>query len=525
MERALKWYDAPPTFGHQHNETEQSFVQVPDSMRPQETLFANEENVVDLYDYSLENEDHILSSGLTCEASWLALEGNPLDDRGELKSDFSLSQSLLQYYSALIGSLLSDSSPAEIRTTLLNDVKSNSKISPLIPLIVTFIGNGMQRHSDNPVLVLRLLALIDALFTNPYLNLTPKPYVRNLALFKIRQINTRYFQLSHLVSALLSSLISKESEDKPNRTTDHVQYASHILKMALDKWATSVNQLRLQTYKALRECLNDPKRSVSSQYGALTAFNILGAEVIIDCVLPQLDTYLTSLELRKGEKNLPTCNGHVPAMRKQKSEEVHLLWGTFLSTARILLKSQALTKKANAQEIYCMLHKHFGDALLTTNLPKVNQEETSSSAVFSGRLRIRSLPGSGGSHRAPPSSSGLNYPNELNDIFDDPFASSNGGDGQQNGFMPVTISSSVQNHFECRKSTTIVVQPTINFNVRSLSAWPEQRLKRKRLEHTTATAGKTNGKVFAGAVGKRHLLGSDQRQRKKLLSCPLSYVL
>lgn len=181
MERALKWYDAPPTFGHQHNETEQNFVQVPDSSRPQqEALFAPEENVVDLYDYSLDNDsDDFPTSGLTCEASWLALEGSHLDDRGELKNDLSLSQSLLQYYSALVGSLLSDSSTIEIRSALLNDVKSNSKISPLIPLIVTFIGNGMQRHSDNPVLVSRLLALIDALFTNPHMNLTPKPYVRS----------------------------------------------------------------------------------------------------------------------------------------------------------------------------------------------------------------------------------------------------------------------------------------------------------------------------------------------------------
>ena len=27
MERALKWYDAPPTFGHHCNEAEQNYIQ------------------------------------------------------------------------------------------------------------------------------------------------------------------------------------------------------------------------------------------------------------------------------------------------------------------------------------------------------------------------------------------------------------------------------------------------------------------------------------------------------------------
>ena len=88
MERALKWYDAPPTFGHQWNETEQNYIQTPDTTRPQETLFAPDESVVDLYDYSLsidslqpneESPEDIEVTGLSCEATWVAIEGNPVD--------------------------------------------------------------------------------------------------------------------------------------------------------------------------------------------------------------------------------------------------------------------------------------------------------------------------------------------------------------------------------------------------------------------------------------------------------------
>ena len=188
MERALKWYDAPPTFGHQYNPTEQNYVQAPDATRPQETLFAPEESVVDLYDYSLDtllDEEQADDAGLSCEAAWVAVEGTAIDDHQQeltcsSKVDYplpsDLSQPLLHYYTALVGVILSDSNH-DIRKTMLEDVQSNSKIGPIIPFLVTFIGNGMQRHNDNPILIARLLTLLEAIFINPHLNLSPKPYV------------------------------------------------------------------------------------------------------------------------------------------------------------------------------------------------------------------------------------------------------------------------------------------------------------------------------------------------------------
>ena len=65
--------------------------------------------------------------------------------------------------------------------TLIKDVQTNSKLGPLVPLLVSFVGNGVQRHSENQTLVRRLLYLIEAIFLNPYLNLSPKPFVSNLS--------------------------------------------------------------------------------------------------------------------------------------------------------------------------------------------------------------------------------------------------------------------------------------------------------------------------------------------------------
>jgi hypothetical protein len=89
-----------------------------------------------------------------------------------------------------------------------------------------------------------------------------------------------FLQLSHLVTALLSSLITDRPGRERNDSSanvfkmDHVQHAAQILKHVLDAWATPVNQLRSQTHRALREYLNDGKISYASHYGALSAMVI-----------------------------------------------------------------------------------------------------------------------------------------------------------------------------------------------------------------------------------------------------------
>ena len=62
----------------------------------------------------------------------------------------------------------------------------------------------MQKHSENQVLIKRLLCLCEALFINPHLNLSPKPYVSKeyntyykYKMFKMIT-NSRVIPLSHL---------------------------------------------------------------------------------------------------------------------------------------------------------------------------------------------------------------------------------------------------------------------------------------------------------------------------------------
>ena len=98
---------------------------------------------------------------------------------------------------------------------------------------------------------------------------------------------------------LMSNLINREpiqddlgNLEKTLKKLSHIQYAAQVLKLVLDKWATPVNQLKLQTHKALREYLNDPKSSFISQYGVITALIHLGPKVLVENLLPQLNRYL-----------------------------------------------------------------------------------------------------------------------------------------------------------------------------------------------------------------------------------------
>lgn len=286
-----------------------------------------------------------------------------------------------------------------------------------------------------------------------------------------------------MVTALLSTLITKDKCEE-NKKTDHVHYASQILKLVLNNWATSVNQLRQQTHKALRDILTDSKRLLGSHFGALSALIALGPKVLKDCVLPLMDRYLNSLEINHEV----ISNGHSPSFKSRKEEEVNLIFSTFGTAARSALKN------CNSVEEYKMMYKHFGDALLYSPLPKMIDQDLPVNEP-AGRLKIRPLPYS------------LVLPNHR--IFDSHF-----------------LSSSVQAHFECLTNVVVQVEPKIKFSVRSLTPWPEQRLKRKRLAIMTMPM---NQNVFPGCIGKRLGRGSlsrSERQKKlSILSCSLDSLI
>ena len=148
----------------------------------------------------------------------------------------------------------------QLFSAAMKDVSSNGKISPLLTYLITFIRHIIKRFPTKTLLQTRMLRLISAIFSNPKLNLSPKPY------------------LSHLVTALLETILSRDPANM-----GHVTCACSILSLALSRWATPVNQLKSQTLKHLREV--GVVQGVA-QYGAVTCLLLLGPEVLCETLQP-----------------------------------------------------------------------------------------------------------------------------------------------------------------------------------------------------------------------------------------------
>ncbi len=113
--------------------------------------------------------------------SWLSIEGTLVQEEENFAVEFphfsSLSQALAQYYNATVQSIVNDSE--EVCAAVYAEISSNPKISRLVPFYVNFLRTGIQRHGGSQKMLLkRLLLFLRSLFGNPYLNFSPKPYVR-----------------------------------------------------------------------------------------------------------------------------------------------------------------------------------------------------------------------------------------------------------------------------------------------------------------------------------------------------------
>ena len=215
MNRALKWCGVGPVLG-QGGGTEvaasQCFHHLPDG-----DIFVEREVEVQLVEEALGTGSASLNEEqkLEVNASWLAVEGAVTPGT----ESSGLSPALIQYYTSLVSCILGDSEL--LCSTILKDVRTNPKLAPLIPYLVTFIRQGLKRYPNKPQLNTRILRLLSSLFYNPYLNLSPKPH------------------LSHLVTALLTTILGGAA------TMELVPLCASILSLALDRWATTVNQLQV----------------------------------------------------------------------------------------------------------------------------------------------------------------------------------------------------------------------------------------------------------------------------------------
>jgi len=326
MNLALKWSDVEQVVGQCGGEevaTSQLFTYLPEG-----DIFVDRDVEVDLVEQSTSPAGMYMEQEVRLDvtASWLSVEGAAQPGAEPL----TLTPALVQYYSLLMTSVTGDND--NLCTTILRDIRTNTKLAPLLPYLVTFIRQGMKKYPSKPHLTTRLLRLMSALFSNPHLNLSPKPY------------------LSHLVTALLTIILG---QDMDVSSIDHVPLASTILALALDRWATPVNQLKCQTLKHLKEFVSHERGPVTpqAQYGALTCLTILGPSVLCGILHPwprQLWAQLDTLTNQQQEATMP------------------MLWAAIRRVGATMLNywmSQS-DQYSPAWELYGDLYRYYGPSLV-----------------------------------------------------------------------------------------------------------------------------------------------------------------
>eukprot|EP00095_Tigriopus_kingsejongensis_P010017 maker-scaffold1048_size67263-snap-gene-0.20 protein:Tk10017 transcript:maker-scaffold1048_size67263-snap-gene-0.20-mRNA-1 annotation:"hypothetical protein LOTGIDRAFT_118839" len=395
VNRALHWYNVQPVYGYESSASpthNYHFVE-------EAEVFVEDDEHVSLQHLAINEQPLHLGPEPTVTASWIAIEGVPLLDdevssRGvEYPQASHLSGPLKQYYQATTTAILGTSE--QILKTLIDDIATNPKISPLLPFFISFIRTGIQKHGDDQVFTARILDLIQALFNNPYLNFSPKPY------------------LSHLVTALLSCLITDRKStrdihrqngrlgDLESRVEiaqlEHVPKASRILGHVLDKWATPVNQLGVQTHKALRDSLLELKTSLSSQYGALHALlTIAKGSQPPD---PVLGLYMKRLQPRLSETARPLGLDMEDQIRVTLLSK---LCGLVQHYGRSWLSQQSqvepgLPSDYSVSTTYLELYEFCGDSISMISPVSLGPAHIPEPELL-GKLRVRRLPQANG-HR------------------------------------------------------------------------------------------------------------------------------
>ncbi|GAB1603691.1 transcription initiation factor TFIID subunit 6b-like [Argonauta hians] len=228
------------------------------------------------------------------------------------KEKKELSEKMLQYYDFMVKAILG--SDEEAMKFALSDLKTNSKIVPLLPYFVNFVSNGVKTVSHDISQLTRLLHTVKALTNNSNLYLEPEPYLGLLVQ------SVMYCGLEPLAASI-------------NPLNDHWvlrDYASRLLGFIVKKWSCNNNLLMKTTLKSLKEVVCDLTKPFCSHYGAVMGLLALGTKAIEEVLLPQLKVYMPHLSSFMEDTSLTSTSVRTDA---------HKVYGAILLAAEYIMKN------------------------------------------------------------------------------------------------------------------------------------------------------------------------------------------
>jgi len=464
LNKVFKCKKISPILGHIHN-AQHVHAGTPQSAGfqhvPEGDLIVEADHEVDLLSESLNGGvyDTLHEMNMKVSCKWLAIQGVNCES-GDIESrmnvaNFNMSPALVQFYSTLISHIIGDSH--QLCLMAVQELRRNARLTPLLPYLVSFARWCLyNKYKNNHIITARIIRLISALISNPHLNLSPKPY------------------LTYLVSALLAFLIKDRDESSSVGAMAHLQLAASVLKDALDRWATTTNQLSSQTLRALEE--NCQANAKFMQLGALTALNILGPHTIH--VIFKVDLYehlLTGL-MYYVQQAAAKPNKVSPVTINIANNSLGLLKNIGVSLVKFW-QQKGGDDLDRCYKMSNLLSKYFGDALLP-NIPhglfvsksgeKVNRKQSKAKVRVKALKKLTYNLAANQDRRFLSQSDNFSFfanmgvPNEIFEPGGDMFGMSRFSGGDKS--VQIKLSNSVKNQFPDVKPVTIPAK-TIKLNV------------------------------------------------------------
>ena len=148
------------------------------------------------------------------------------------------------------------------RSEALQSLACDSGLHQMLPRLCTFISEGVKVNvvQNNLALLIYLMRMVKALLDNQTLYLE------------------KY--LHEIIPAVITCIVSKQLCIRPELDNHWAlrDFASRLLAQISKNFNTSTNNIQIRITRLLSDSLDNPKYSLTSQYGAISALIELGVE-------------------------------------------------------------------------------------------------------------------------------------------------------------------------------------------------------------------------------------------------------
>ena len=161
------------------------------------------------------------------------------------------------------------------RSEALQSLSFDSGLHQMLPRLCTFISEGVKVNvvQNNLALLIYLMRMVKALLDNSTLYLE------------------KY--LHEIIPTVITCIVSKQLCMRPDVDNHWAlrDFASRLLAQLCKNYNSSTNNIQTRITRLLSNCLDNPKMSLSSQYGAFSTLCELGPEVQKAFILRRLKAF------------------------------------------------------------------------------------------------------------------------------------------------------------------------------------------------------------------------------------------